>query len=90
MARAEALRAALLLVARKEALRGLSMLPNVAAEPGVKVVGVFPPDTHRPIIYPIALTAGKDTRRRSIYSIFKLASRQNDLREARLYSLAVN
>ncbi len=28
-----------------------------AADPGVKIAGVFPPETHPPIVYPIALTA---------------------------------
>ena len=30
---------------------------DAAAEPNVKVVGVFPEDSHPPIVYPIALTA---------------------------------
>jgi molybdate transport system substrate-binding protein len=58
VAQAENVRAALALVARKEAPFGIVYQTDAAAEPGVKVVGAFPADTHPPIIYPIALTSG--------------------------------
>jgi molybdate transport system substrate-binding protein len=58
IAQAENVRAALALVARKEAPFGIVYQTDAAAEPGVKIVGVFPEDTHPPIIYPIALTTG--------------------------------
>jgi molybdate transport system substrate-binding protein len=58
IAQAESVRAALALVARKEAPFGIVYQTDATAEPKVKVVGVFPADTHPPIIYPIALTAG--------------------------------
>lgn len=57
IAQAENVRAALALVARKEALFGIVYRTDAAAEPGVTIVGVFPEETHPPIIYPIALTA---------------------------------
>lgn len=57
IAQAENVRAALALVARKEAPFGIVYQTDAAAEPNVKVVGIFPEDTHPPIIYPIALTA---------------------------------
>jgi len=53
---AENVRAALAFVARKEAPLGIVYQTDAAAEPNVKVVGIFPEDTHPPIIYPIALT----------------------------------
>jgi len=52
----ENVRAALALVARKEAPLGIVYQTDAAAEPRVKVVGFFPEDTHPPIIYPVALT----------------------------------
>jgi molybdate transport system substrate-binding protein len=55
---AENVRAALALVARKEAPLGIVYQTDVTAEPSVKIVGFFPAETHPPIIYPIALTAG--------------------------------
>jgi molybdate transport system substrate-binding protein len=58
VAQAENVRAALALVARNEAPLGIVYQTDAAVEPGVKIVAVFPADTHPPIIYPIALLAG--------------------------------
>jgi molybdate transport system substrate-binding protein len=55
-AMAENVRAALLLVARGEAALGIVYETDAKVEPGVKIVGAFPPDSHPAIIYPIALT----------------------------------
>ena len=57
IAQAENVRAALALVARKEAPFGIVYRTDAAVEPSVKIVAVFPEDTHPPIIYPIALSA---------------------------------
>jgi molybdate transport system substrate-binding protein len=51
-------RAALILVARGEAPLGIVYSTDAKVEPGVKVVGVFPEDTHPPIVYPVAATTG--------------------------------
>ncbi|MGH7031504.1 MAG: molybdate ABC transporter substrate-binding protein [Stellaceae bacterium] len=57
IAQAENVRAALELVALQEAPLGIVYRTDAAVEPNVRMVGVFPDDTHPPIIYPIALTA---------------------------------
>jgi molybdate transport system substrate-binding protein len=57
LAMAENVRAALLLVARGEAPLGIVYETDAKIDPGVKIVGVFPEDSHPPIIYPVALTA---------------------------------
>ena len=57
IAQAENVRAALVFVARDEAPFGIVYRTDAAAEPDVAVVGLFPEDTHPPIVYPIALTA---------------------------------
>ena len=49
-------RAALLLVARGEAALGIVYETDAKVEPKVKIVGVFPANSHPPIIYPAALT----------------------------------
>jgi molybdate transport system substrate-binding protein len=56
IAAAENVRAALLLVARGEAPLGIVYRTDAAAEPAVRIVGTFPPDSHPPIVYPMALT----------------------------------
>ena len=58
MAMAENVRAALVLVARGEAPLGIVYSTDAKVEPGVKIVGVFPEDSHPPIIYPVAATTG--------------------------------
>ena len=55
LARAENVRAALLLVKRGEAPLGIVYSTDAAASKGVRVVGTFPSDTHPPISYPFAL-----------------------------------
>jgi len=56
-AMAENVRAALTLVARKEAVLGIVYETDAKVEPGVKVVASFPQDSYPPVIYPFALTA---------------------------------
>ena len=57
MVMAENVRLALGLVARGEAPLGIVYETDAKIEPAVKVIGVFPNNTHDPIIYPVALTA---------------------------------
>jgi molybdate transport system substrate-binding protein len=55
-AMADNVRAALLLVARSEAALGIVYSTDAKVEPGVKIVGTFPADSHPAIIYPVAAT----------------------------------
>jgi molybdate transport system substrate-binding protein len=55
-AMAESVRAALTLVARGEAVLGIVYSTDAKVEPGVKIVGTFPADSHPPIVYPVAAT----------------------------------
>jgi molybdate transport system substrate-binding protein len=55
-AMADNVRAALTLVARGEAALGIVYSTDAKVEPGVKVVGTFPADSHPAIIYPVAAT----------------------------------
>lgn len=54
LAQAENVRAALLLVSRGETPLGIVYASDAAADPKVKVLGLFPEDSHPPIIYPAA------------------------------------
>lgn len=56
MAMTDNVRAALILVARGEAPLGIVYETDAKVEPGVKIVGAFPEDSHPPIIYPVAAT----------------------------------
>jgi len=60
-AMAESVRAALALVARSEAVLGIVYATDAKVEPGVKIVGTFPADSHPPIIYPVAATTTAKT-----------------------------
>jgi molybdate transport system substrate-binding protein len=54
IARAENVRSALLLVARGEAPLGVVYATDARATPGVRIVGMFPANSHAPISYPVA------------------------------------
>jgi molybdate transport system substrate-binding protein len=49
-------RSALVFVAREEAPLGIVYLTDAKSEPRVKIVAAFPPNSHPPIVYPIAVT----------------------------------
>jgi molybdate transport system substrate-binding protein len=55
LVRAENVRAALLLVERGEAAAGIVYATDARASKGVRVVGLFPAASHKPITYPAAL-----------------------------------
>lgn len=61
LARAENVRGALLLVERGEAPAGIVYATDAAAAPGVALAGIFPADTHEPIIYPFAVPKAGDS-----------------------------
>lgn len=57
IAQAENVRAAMALVSLGEAPLGIVYQTDAAADSDVKIVDLFPENTHQPIIYPVALTA---------------------------------
>ena len=59
LARADNVRAALALVERGEAPLGIVYATDAAIATDVKIIATFPQDSHRPIIYPVAITAGQ-------------------------------
>lgn len=58
--RTKDVRAALALVERGEAAAGIVYSTDAAISRKVKVVGEFPADSYPPIVYPVAIVAGKD------------------------------
>lgn len=61
VAAAATVRAALALVERSEAPLGVVYASDAAISAKVKVVGRFPADSHRPIVYPAAVVQGHDS-----------------------------
>ncbi len=60
LARADNVRAALLLVERGEAPFGIVYETDARASPGVRIVATFPAESHPPITYPFAITRRGD------------------------------
>jgi molybdate transport system substrate-binding protein len=56
LVRADSVRSALAFVDRGEAVLGIVYSTDASVDKNVRVVDVFPPDSHMPIIYPAALT----------------------------------
>jgi len=59
LARAGSVRAALLFVERGDCPLGIVYASDAQADPKVRVVAVFPANSHPPVIYPAALVAGR-------------------------------
>jgi molybdate transport system substrate-binding protein len=75
VARADNVRAALVLVTRGEVPLGIVYSSDAVADPGVRVVGVFPPEIHPPIIYPVAVLAeSKHPAAADLVEFFKSAA----------------
>jgi molybdate transport system substrate-binding protein len=69
----ENVRAALALVSRGEAPLGVVYATDALAEPGVQVVGRFPPASHPPIVYPLARLAASAHPQAEDFAAFLLA-----------------
>ncbi|WP_042249227.1 molybdate ABC transporter substrate-binding protein [Paracoccus sp. PAMC 22219] len=61
VAQSDNVRSALTFVARGEAPLGIVYATDAAAQDDVTIVGIFPADSHDPIIYPAAVTAQSDS-----------------------------
>ncbi|MGH8212881.1 MAG: molybdate ABC transporter substrate-binding protein [Rhodanobacteraceae bacterium] len=53
-------RAALQLVAMRECPLGIVYRSDAISEPRVRVIATFPPASHEPIVYPVAVVQGRD------------------------------
>ena len=77
LARTENVRAALALVSRGEAPFGIVYKTDALADKRVKIVDIFPEASHAPIVYPVALVAGRAsaTARRFLDDLHSPAAR---------------
>jgi molybdate transport system substrate-binding protein len=70
LAQAENVRAVLSYVARGEAPLGIVYATDAKIELRVKIVGTFPPDSHPPIVYPVAAITGHERESAARYLQF--------------------
>jgi molybdate transport system substrate-binding protein len=67
VAPAQDVRATLVFVSRGEAPLGIVYRTDAAADKTVKIVGIFPENTHPPIIYPVAIVANSQSSKAADY-----------------------
>lgn len=73
LAVAENVRIALAFVSRGEAPLGIVYATDAKQDPGVRIVGVFPRSSHKPISYPVALTARASDPRAEAFRRFLIS-----------------
>lgn len=67
LVRADNVRVALAYVSRGEAPLGVVYETDARIDPGVRIVGLFPPASHPPIVYPVAITRRAGAGARAFY-----------------------
>ena len=77
----EDVRAALTFVSRGEAPLGIVYATDAAVDQGVKIVGVFPPDSYPRIVYPVAITRDSDDPQASALLNFLQSDRARQIFE---------
>ena len=87
VAQAENVRAALKLVSTGEAALGIVYETDAHAEPGVKVIGTFPEDSHPPIVYPVAPTAASKNADAPAFLKFLQSAKAKELFEAQGFTV---
>jgi molybdate transport system substrate-binding protein len=79
LAPAESVRAALRLVETGTAPAGIVYATDVKVAPSLGIAGVFPPATHDPIRYPVALIAAQDSREAQAFLAFLHSEQAQDV-----------
>jgi molybdate transport system substrate-binding protein len=87
VAQAENVRAALALVATGEAPLGIVYETDAIAEKKVKVVGVFPENSHPPIIYPAAVTVDANSPDAAAFLAYLTTAQAKTLFEAQGFTV---
>jgi molybdate transport system substrate-binding protein len=87
VAQAENVRAALALVSTGEAPLGIVYQTDAAADPKVKIVAIFPEDTHPPIVYPVAELAGAGSPAAGDFLTFLQSDKSRSLFESQGFSV---
>ena len=87
LAPAENVRATLAFVARGETPLGIVYQTDAKVEPKVKVIGVFPADSHPPVTYPVAATASTKKADLPKYLTFLRSKQAKDIFETYGFSV---
>lgn len=87
VAQADDVRAALLLVSRGEAPFGIVYQTDAAADPGVRIVDVFPLTSHAPIVYPGAVLAASKTPDAEAFLAYLRSSKAKPLFETQGFAV---
>ena len=87
VAQAENVRAALALVSTGEAPLGIVYQTDAAADPKVKILAVFPEDSHPPIVYPVAETAEAKSADAAAFLKFLQSTEARQLFEAQGFTV---
>jgi len=91
LARADNVRAALALVESGEAPLGIVYATDATVAAGVKVIGIFPRDSHPPITYAIAVVAGSpDAKAAEVKAFFDLMTGPEGLEAFARHGFAVD
>ncbi|MEX0809239.1 MAG: molybdate ABC transporter substrate-binding protein [Dongiaceae bacterium] len=88
LARAEDVRAALVLVERGEAPLGIVYATDAAISDKVRIIGTFPADSHTPITYPFAIIAGQNSEDADAF--FRYVTGPEGLETFRKYGFSAN
>ena len=89
LVRADSVRAALAFVDRGEAALGIVYATDAMIDKNVRVVDMFPADSHMPIIYPAALTNGARDGCGQISRLHPRSGRRFDLSTLRIHAVAL-
>jgi molybdate transport system substrate-binding protein len=79
LAPADSVRSALRLVETGEAPAGIVYATDAKITPTLGVAATFPPDTHDPILYPVALTKAGDTKEGRAFLAFLHSDQAQDV-----------
>ena len=81
---------ALTYVSRHEAALGIVFDTDARLDPGVRVIGMFPSDSHPPIVYPLALVAGSKNPDASRVFSFLTSDTARSIFASRGYTVLAN
>ncbi len=90
LVRADSVRSALAFVDRGEAALGIVYATDAMVDKNVRVVGMFPADSHMPIIYPAALDQRRAARCGQVSGLYSRSGRRFGVSSLRIHAAALS